>query len=341
MGNTASATLQVKNVGDGDLFIDSVTQSGSGAFELPFEMDGAIISPGNTYPLQVNYTPTIEGGDNGTITITSNDPDEPSVDIPVLGNGGGDYEYPVAEIDCPTLVYPPVRLQLDGTGSHDPNDTDGTGELTYAWSIDQRPNTSVSELSNANRDVASLFVDVAGTWRVSLKVTNEIDLVSAPAECEFEAVPDDLVQIELTWDTGNSDMDLHLVQSGSQFFEDPGDCCYCNPNPSWGESGTADDPDLSLDNRVGYGPEVISMLAPYDGEYYVRAHYFEDKGGGATIATVKVYLNGTEAWSDSKTMEHNEVWDVGFVRWPAAVFVPETTDLYKAGSTRDCFFKDE
>ena len=335
---TTSAIIQLKNVGDGDLIIDSVTQSGSGNFELAYELDGTTISPGNTYPVQVNYTPTQDAGDNARLIIASNDPDENPFEIVLLGNGGGDFEYPVAVIDCPTTVAPPVRLTLDGRDSYDP----GGSALTYAWTLDQQPATASSAREDATRDVAHLFVDVAGTWRVSLAVTNEDDIKGAPDECEFEAIPDDLIQVELTWDTGDSDMDLHFIQDGADFFEAPGDCCYCNPNPAWGVSGDADDPDLSLDNRVGYGPEVTTLYQPYDGNYYVKVHYFEDKGGGASVATVKVYLNGTLQYSGSQAItEQNQIWDVGYIRWSGKTgnFIEQDTALYKAGNTRDCYYK--
>ena len=41
---------------------------------------------------------------------------------------------------------------------------------------------------------------------------------------------------------------------------------------------------------------------------------------------------------ESKTMTHNEVWDVGYVRWPSAVFVEQDTDLYKP-DTRACYYE--
>ena len=41
-------------------------------------------------------------GDNAIITIVSNDPDEGEQTIALLGNGGGDFEYPEARFPCPS-----------------------------------------------------------------------------------------------------------------------------------------------------------------------------------------------------------------------------------------------
>ena len=108
------------------------------------------------------------------------------------------------------------------------------------------------------------------------------------------AVPEEDLYVLLSWNTGNSDLDLHLVQADpANYFEVPEDCCYCNPNPNWGEgSDELDDPVLALDNRVGFGPENINIEDPQSGTYYVRVHYFRDNSGGPTEATLSIYVAG-------------------------------------------------
>lgn len=334
-GGSTPALFLINNDGDGDLIIDSITQSGSGSFSLFPNVSELTLGPGGNYSMQAIYTPTQDAGDNGKVIISSNDPDEPVVELVLIGNGGGDFEYPVADIDCPTSVAPPTTLQLDGTGSYDPNDLE---PLTYEWTLDDAPEGTTSTILNDVDELASLFVNLSGDWQVSLKVTNDIGLVSAPAVCAFEAIPDDKIQVELTWDSGDSDFDLHFIQGESPMFLAPDDTCYCNPNPEWGESGDADNPDLSLDNRVGYGPEVTTLLEPQDDDYYVKVHYFSDNGGGTSIATVRVFINGVMEHEESKTMTHNDTWDVGYVRWPSAVFVEQDTELYKP-ETRACYYE--
>ena len=187
-----------------------------------------------------------------------------------------------------------------------------------------------------------LFVDAAGNWQVQLRVTNSVGLTSPPDTCSFYAQPLENLHVELSWDTSNSDLDLHLIQGGSVFFDQQGDACWCNRNPNWGGSGSADDPQLTLDNLVGYGPENIKIAEPGNGDYTVKVHYFEDKGGGLSTATVKVYLEGEREpfWEGSRAMRSNEVWDVGVIRWPQAVFAEYDRELYRAGRT-ECYDSTE
>jgi len=331
----AKKSVYIENTGDGPLIIDEITQSGSGNFIITQNISGAEISPGNFFPVEIQYIPTADTGDSGTITVVSNDPDESEVEVILLGNGGGDFEYPIADIDCPTQVAPPVNVQLDGSASYDPN---GLDPLLYDWTINEAPEGTTSEILNGNGDIANVFVNLSGTWEIALRVENDVGLVSAPDVCTFEAIPDDKIQVELSWDTNNADLDLHLIQGDGPMFLSPGDCCYCNPNPDWGVSGNADNPDLSLDNRVGYGPEVTTLLEPTEADYYAKVHYFADNGGGTTIATLRVFINGVMEHEESATLDHNEVWDVGYVRWPNAVFVEQDTEFYNP-DTRSCYYE--
>lgn len=332
IGATSSTYFTVQNTGDGDLNINTTTQTGGGAFNIQIDPEGTTLSPGAMTVVPIDYTPTAESGDNGSFVVESNDPDEPSVEMFFLGNGGGDFEYPVAEIDCPKSADPPETITLDGSASSDPQ---GYEPLIYSWAILEQPDGSGGTIADEATDVTSLFVDAAGSWRVALSVENTAGIVSAPAECAFEAIPDDSLYIELVWNSGDSDVDLHLVQDGAAFYEIPGDCCWCNPNPSWGAAGEADDPDLSLDNTIGYGPESITLQTPYDGDYYIWAHYFSDNGGGTTTATVRIYVDGALEWEGSQILEHNDNWNVAYVRWPEG-YVVELNESVDSASSRSC-----
>ena len=310
---TSTVFFNITNAGDGDLMIGATDQAGSGAFLIQNDPEDSIIPAGQTVPILVAYTPTTDLGDNGSFTIESNDPDEPVTTVTLLGNGGGDFDYPIATIDCPDEVDPPITLTLDGSDSYDPN---GNTPLLYSWALDDAPEGSGGEIADEAAETTSVFVDVAGSWQVSLGVENTIGVVSAPEECRFEAIPDDDIHIELTWNTPDSDLDLHLIQDGYEFGELDGDCCWCNPNPSWGESTDDDDPDLSLDNQAGYGPEAITLFAPVEDNYSVKAHYFSDQGGGTTTATIRIYLEGLLEHESSQVLTHNQVWNVGYIAWP-------------------------
>jgi hypothetical protein len=333
VSETSTLWFTLKNEGDGDLILGPVTQTGSGQFESPnLPTEGSTLAPGGETTVIYTYTPT-EEGDNATLSIASNDPDEPAVEVLLLGNGGGEFEFPTAVIDCPTRVDPPLSQTLDGRASYDPN---GLPIVDYAWSIKDTPRGSTGTILDPAQGLTQMYVDLAGDWEVQLVVTNEAGVKSEPATCAFTAIPDSAFHIELVWDQGNSDLDLHLVQGGYKVFETPGDCCWCNTSPDWGLEGTSDDPRFAIDNLVGYGPEEIKINEPYNGDYYVRVHYFDDKGGGPTTATVRVWIDGAVVGEYPMLLTSGDLWQVGYIDWPEGTFTEEIEDVDGA-SRKTCY----
>lgn len=324
----------IKNTGDADLIIEGVDQSGSGDFASPnLPAADTVITPGSETTVIVTYTPGVTGTSGG-FSIASNDPDEAVVDVSLIGNGGGEEVYPIAVINCPDSVNPPLTLPLDGTASYDPA---GGTIVAYEWSIAEAPDGSSSSVASASADITSMVVDLAGDWEVDLVVVNDVGVRSAPARCEFDAIPEAAIHVELSWDTDDSDLDLHMVQAGASMYDSPEDVCWCNDGPDWGELGVSeDDPELALDNEEGYGPEDTRLLVPADGEYEIWAHYFHDKGGHTTTATVKVWINGREVSAAEVELTNNEAWRVGYVRWPEAVFVEESNEPAAWDGSKNC-----
>ena len=313
-GQTKTQYFTLTNRGTGDLIVDSVTIEGSETFQLMTDVSGVSYGLEQSSTLVVTYTPTAEVGDNATITIESNDPDEGTQTVTLLGNGGGDFEYPVAQFSCPSEVDPPTTIHLNGQNSSDPN---GYEPLVYAWSVLAQPEGSQTTIEEPTLGYTPFFVDLAGEYELQLVVENSIGLQSEPATCNFTAIPDEAIQVELTWDKANTDVDLHMVMEGYDLYSYEGDCCWCNPNPEWGNAGIADDPQLSLDNRIGYGPEEIEIESPYDGSYNIFVHYFNGNGHGDTTATVKVYLDGQVIAQESRVLSPRDLWDVGYIYWLA------------------------
>jgi hypothetical protein len=313
----------ITNVGDDTLVIGETAQTDSGAFTVIGDPMGMTLGPDESKDVIVRYEPTWDKGDHGSFSIASNDPDEPEVVVVFLGNGGGDFEYPVAVIDGPTSADPLDTVTLTGIASYDPDDY---VPLAYAWSIVSQPSGSAVAPADPAGVSTGVWLPQAGTWVVQLTVTNTIGVKSAPAKHTIEVTPGDDLWIELTWDTNDSDLDLHLAQDGVDLYGGPGDCSYCNPNPDWGvEDAAADDPELALDNVAGYGPEDIRLESPADGDYPIRVHYYDDWGGGTTTATVHLWIGGELFDSRSATLEDNNVWEVGYVRFPDRTFVPDGT----------------
>ncbi len=238
-GELGSAWVDIGNCGDDLLTLGVIEQTGSGDFSLLTDPSSGVIAAGGTVPTILQYLPVGEPGegDNGLLTIPSDDPDEPSVEVLLIGNGGSDVEYPIAVIDCPGSAAPPGYAQMDGEDSYDP---EGFEPLAYEWSLAERPQGSQGELTNDVSDSTSLYADAAGTYEVHLVVENTRGTRSAPAKCVIEAIPTDLFHVELSWDTSQADIDLHVIEEGGSFYQVPGDCNWCNKNPMWGAAGALD-----------------------------------------------------------------------------------------------------
>lgn len=333
--------VEIVNVGRADLEVNTISVTGSGAFSL--SSTGAFTVPpeGGSNTLIVEYAPTVSTGDSATVTITSNDPDEPSLTIDLIGNGGGSANYPIAEVDCPTIVQPPEVLTFDGSASSDP----AGSALTYQWSLVDAPSGFENDLFDPEAgedtaptsDAASLLVDLAGDYEVQLQVQNEDEVLSAPSVCRFAAVPENAIHVELFWDEVAADLDLHFAQEGYELFQSPGDVNWCNPNPEWGSSTeTVDNPFLELDAEEGPGPENIYLPSPADGDYYIRVHHYTDNGANDVLATVNIWLDGELFTTRSMRIDTNRVWDVGYIRWPSGVFVPLTDDPVIHQGARRC-----
>lgn len=335
LGDDKNETLIIENTGGGDLVLDSVSLEGSGAFTIAAAGE-SVIGAGDSATYIINYQPSSDAGDNATITIASNDPDEPSETVVLLGNGGGEFAYPDAEIDCPgRAVQPPIRVAMDGRASKDPN---GYDIVRYEWTALETPEGSGGFFVDPLTAYTQYFADISGEYLVQLVVENEIGLRSEPEVCRIEAKPVENIHIEMYWDIPNSDLDLHFKQYGYELFELPGDCNWCNQSPNWGTAGESDDPKLALDNRTGYGPENINLNNPGNGDYDIYVHYFDDKNEEATsaIATVKVWVDGSVAWEGSRLMEERDVWEVGWIRWPDAVFTLTDKENYRI-SRNNCW----
>jgi hypothetical protein len=335
-GDVAVGTPSVRwftlaNTGGAPLTLGDVAQVGSGAFALTTDPSGDVVAAGAEVPVLLTYTPTVATGDFGTLTLPSDDPDEPAVTVTLLGNGGGDYVGPVAVIDCPGLAEPPETVALDGSASTSPDDR----PLSYAWSLAGRPPGSRAELSNLAAPNTRFFADVAGQYDVLLTVTDDVGVSSAPARCTIDAIPADALHVELTWDTPRADVDLHLLDGAAALFSRPGDCTWCNPRPSWGGAGNADDPRLDLDDRGGYGPENVNVEAPSGSSYDVVVHYFDGHGDDVLAATVRVYTFGVLAFERTRLLERNEVWEVARVNWPQGTVGARSIEPYPA-TVRAC-----
>lgn len=365
VGDTAYQVLEISNEGGATLTLGNAVQRGSGAFTLQgADPSGYSIAPGQSQQLIWAYTPTIAEGDNGTYVIESNDPDEPEITVTILGNGGGDFVYPEAVINCDETIEPRQVVVLDGSGSSDPEGK----ELSFNWTLDGTPvGSDVDEIIDDTLPIAHFTTDVAGEYTVGLVVTNTDGVSSAKRSCKMDAIPTEQLHVELSWSTNSADLDLHLVMVdevatcedgldndldgfvdcdaisadddgpcasspeckggvSQGLFSLPNDCNYCSGVNDWGVLLDGNDnPSLDIDDRSGYGPENTNIDVPVDGTYRVLIHYFDDHGDGDTVAIVRVYAMGTIIGERTLTMGLNTVWEVGQINWTGSGSTPAGT----------------
>jgi hypothetical protein len=141
-------------------------------------------------------------------------------------------------------------------------------------------------------------------------------------------VPAAGVVIRLTWDTSQTDLDVHLVRenpSGVFTRASVNDCYYANCKGTtsviWdglNPAGTGGNPHLDVDDLMGLGPEFLTVQQPLPNRYKVLVHFYSDSFSmpqGAT-ATLEVFFNGVSAARLGRAVPVGSWWDVGNVVWP-------------------------
>ncbi len=84
---TVSEIVTVSNVGEGDLHIESINLNGDGVeFELS-AISSVLIEPEGSAQFTVSFTPQTAADYDDSVLIESDDPDEPTVEVPLTGTG--------------------------------------------------------------------------------------------------------------------------------------------------------------------------------------------------------------------------------------------------------------
>lgn len=366
-GGVAICNVEVRNNGSRDLFFDNV--GFVDAVNEPADSDAIpAISVTGTVPdsetplapttaenqpliLRLTFAPDALGAYSAVLRFETNDPDEPSVDLPIIGQG-------VVGPTCVASVKAVNNVPVDGNPSIEPlddvlitseNSTPSTPDGSIAatsWTFDFRGPDSTVVFSDPNsQDTGFLFanrrgVDVAGPYRACAVVTDELGIQSNNECCvEFEAIPEDAFLVQLTWLNPTGDMDLHVTKkdtqdrycvqslgSGGGNVDPPftectsldcyfGNCKQTGGGIEWdGVPGRGEgDPSLDIDDLSGFGPENINVDAVSSGSYGFGASVFS--GSGAFTMTMRLFLFGrlSGEWQDDITADF---WEVGLVHFP-------------------------
>ena len=81
-------TVEITNEGNGNLEISGVTLTGPNAnsFVIVSDTGESVLAPAETRTIVLDFSPSEVGSLSATLSISSNDPDSPTVDIPITGD---------------------------------------------------------------------------------------------------------------------------------------------------------------------------------------------------------------------------------------------------------------
>ena len=269
LSSSSLLDTKIRNDGSGPLTISSVTiLNPDNAFnvtdpnltQLPIK-----IQPKTSITFSAIFSPLEIKAFTATYTLNNDDPNNRQAAISLKGNGAKPPENapPVAKITCPAEGFQlpvPGELELDGTGTADPNGD----QFAYLWTIakdkdgkDLIPEGSdfcfdcnrgqLTRHKDSDKPKPTFYGDMVGDYTVQLVATDtgSPPLSSDPVTCVVHGYASQQLHIEMLWDNPVTDLDLHLVNNseGISFvppetgglFTCPCDCnTNRNRNPDWG-----------------------------------------------------------------------------------------------------------
>lgn len=268
--------------------------------------------PGTAAVVEILYEPGATDRGSAQLVVESNDANQPSVVVPILGRPDNLPPVAVAAMDgaAPDPILPGTRIALTGEGSRDPE-----GEaITHRWRFVRRPEGSRAAFEDPAIAKTAFTVDRPGTYVAALEVRDERGVSSTnDARVEVEASAGTNVRVALSWDRPGTDLDLHFVSPGAAFGS-LGDCFFDNPTPDWRPAGPQGDPIFS----GGATDESIVVADPFEGVYTVQVKVVAASPEGPTGATLRVFFEDVPVAAFFTNIPVTaDAWDVVTLSWPA------------------------
>jgi hypothetical protein len=349
LSDVVRKTVTIRNVGVRDLIVQGVVLEAppDGPFRCATcaAAQNSTLTPTSSVSFEVAFNPGALQDYAAELVVTSTDPDEREVRVPLSGAG---QEAPVACItllDDVTMLRPEGTVRMDGACSTTPNQ--GAYIQQYQWELVYRTVGSTTTLesvvpdNNGPRGVVltvdcpdpalvgadpcstriDSVADLAGTYEVALTVVDSTGIRSAPTTVRYRATPTEALHIQLVWDHPSGDLDLHFMRGSGPLFNHLTDCYFSNRFPVWFGDAATDprNPRLDVDDQGGFGPENVNVIAPEPGRYRVAVHYWNKKTDGdpAALATLRIFVKGQLAVEQNQFFSRDqEMWLVGDLDWP-------------------------
>jgi hypothetical protein len=162
LGGSSGKTITIKNTGTSDLVIAGIDITGTNASEFSQTNDCTSIPMGSSCVITGTFAPTSTGSKNATITVGSNDPKKPTVDLKLSGNGIPKDEgvWTIKTIDKVNAANMPIHAATDANNAIHVVYDDFNNRLKYAtnkagtWVATTIFTDNVNTYHNAGFDIA-------------------------------------------------------------------------------------------------------------------------------------------------------------------------------------------
>lgn len=213
--------------------------------------------------------------------------------------------------------------------------TSNRSDVHFTWHVFMGPRPAIYRFAsqfdpqdtNAEQGTGAstpFVTPIVGTYTLQAEARDASEQVVGRCETQVAMLSHGL-RVELSWNTNDTDVDLHAVTSADPWWVSVADTYYANRHPDDAQLPEPQRRWLDTDDVDGEGPENIRVDAPQlDRDYVFGVHYFSSHGhADATVAIVVLYCGEQQAGRFSRRLvgtgspSDNDFWRVASVRFNA------------------------
>ena len=337
-GQTLTQRVEIRNAGE------QATRLVRARSDPPFSVtlrggapiaDAGPVAPEDRVELDVHFAPRVEGVFEGTVSLEA-ERSMPLV-MEVSGSAG-----PAGTMTC---VPNPVELGrvVRGHSQFQPVEcttTGGPAPVTrVAWvpppreplilrNVSPPPPAQVTGKLGFEVGLTARGLPTRHTGTVEVQLgTGEVHPITVRGETVAPRPEDVALSVTAAW-SADSDIDLHLVESGAEPYASGRDCYWGSKTLDWNQpSDPSDDPFLDRDARRGPGEETINLEVSRGAVYEVWVQYFGPAASRPTEVFAYLRLEGRPAVRRIRTLtECGITWYVGRLRFDVRPAIFEAVD---------------